>query len=222
MTGTYRVAGVEVDRISALWAALLVNVYLLSVGLYYLFSSNAMRSPGVVLVPLVWLSVGVWALVATRAPPASRGRRALAGSVAIAYLALLGYAGGLWGGGLAAAPETVRLELFGVPPGWAPALIVVTDWIQLALIPFKLVGYLALAYLVYATVLDAAGSAVTGLLGLFSCVSCTWPIVAGVLTGFLGGGTALAAAAADYQSYLLSTVVFVATVALLYWRPGWN
>ena len=78
-------------------------------------------------------------------------------------------------------------------------------------------GYLALAWLVYATVIDAAGSAVTGVLGLLSCVSCSWPILASLLTG-IGGGGALAAAAQS-QSYELSTVVFVVTVALLYWRP---
>ena len=70
----------------------------------------------------------------------------------------------------------------------------------------------------YATVLDAARSAVTGVLGLLSCVSCSWPVLASLATGVAGGGSGLAAAVST-GSYGLSTVVFVATVALLYWRP---
>jgi len=44
-------------------------------------------------------------------------------------------------------------------------------------------------------------------------------VIAPVLTGLVGGGAALSAAASG-QSYAMSTVVFVVTVALLYWRPG--
>jgi cytochrome c biogenesis protein CcdA len=59
---------------------------------------------------------------------------------------------------------------------------------------------------------------VTGILGLLSCVSCSWPILATLVTGVAGSGTAIAGAAYA-QSYGLSTVVFVVTVGLLYWRP---
>jgi len=88
----------------------------------------------------------------------------------------------------------------------------------MVVIPYKLIGYLALTYLVYVTLLDAAGSAVGGVLGLLSCVSCTWPVLATIVTGVAGSGTALAGAVYA-QSYDLSTVVFVVTVGLLYWRP---
>jgi len=54
-------------------------------------------------------------------------------------------------------------------------------------------------------------------LGLLSCVSCTWPVLAS-LVGGVAGGTGLAAAVTT-QSYGLSTVVFCVTVGLLYWRP---
>ncbi len=84
--------------------------------------------------------------------------------------------------------------------------------------PARVVGYLALGYLVYATVIDAAGAAVSGIVGLFSCVSCSWPILASLLSGVAGGGSALVAATFDF-SYDISTVVFLVTVALLYWRP---
>jgi hypothetical protein len=71
---------------------------------------------------------------------------------------------------------------------------------------------------VYATVLDAAGSAVTGVLGLLSCVSCSWPVLTSIATGLVGGSSGVAAAVSN-GSYGLSTLVFVVTVGLLYWRP---
>ena len=88
----------------------------------------------------------------------------------------------------------------------------------MGVVPARRVGDLALSCLVYATVIDAVGAAISGLLGLFACVSCTWPIVASVATGVVGGGSAAATVALGF-SYDLSTAVFLATVGLLYWRP---
>ena len=87
--------------------------------------------------------------------------------------------------------------------------------------PAYVVGYLALSYLLYVTVLDAAGSAVGGLLGLVSCVSCAWPVFATVASTVFGGAGLLAASAAEVP-YDISTAVFLLTVALLYWRPGFG
>mgnify|MGYP000365615809 CR=1 FL=1 len=90
--------------------------------------------------------------------------------------------------------------------------------LRVVLEPYKEVGYLALAYLVYVTVLDAAGAAVSGMVGLFSCVSCTWPILGTVAAGLFGGTSALAAVALGH-AYGLSTLVFLSSVGLLWWRP---
>jgi hypothetical protein len=108
-----------------------------------------------------------------------------------------------------------------LPPGWGPAVLYGGGLVRLALIPYKLAGYAALAYLVYATVLDTAGSAVSGVVGLFSCVSCTWPIVGTVVSGIFGGTSAIAAVATS-ESYGLSTLVFVSAVGLLYYRPSFG
>ncbi|MFB6269783.1 MAG: ABC transporter ATP-binding protein, partial [Halobacterium sp.] len=67
-------------------------------------------------------------------------------------------------------------------------------------------------------VLDAAKTGVAGLLGLLSCVSCTWPVAATLFTGAFGGASAVAAAAQN-EPYAVSTVVFVSSVLLLVWRP---
>ena len=221
MTTTYRFDRFEFRRDTLLWGALLVNTYLLLVFIYHVVSPNRITSVTPVLVPLVWLAVGLWAIVRTRPPVASRRQRIVAMAIAVAYFGLLGFFGGLWGFGVADHPTSFRLAVTSLPPGWSPAVLANTPWVRVSLLPFKVVGYLALGYLLYAALLDAAGSAISGVLGLLSCVSCTWPIVAAVATSVVGGSGAVADAALS-QSYPVSTVVFVVTVALLYWRPGWR
>lgn len=211
----------EIRRDTLVWGALLVNTQLLLMAIYHVLSPNDIAGLTPVVVPVVWITVGLWAIVRTDPPPASQRRQTVALAVATAYFGLLGYFGGVWGAGIVDYPTSVRLATTSLPPGWAPALLANTPWIRLSVLPFQLVGYVALAYLVYATVLEAAGSAISGVLGLLSCVSCTWPVIASIVTGVVGGSAALAGVVYA-QSYLLSTAVFVATVGLLYWRPGWR
>ncbi len=220
-TTTYSIDRFEVRKDTLLWGLLLVNTELLLVFAYQLLSPNTITGLTPVVVPFVWINLSLWAIARTDVPAASQRRRTIGVAVAAAYFGVLAYFGGLWGLGDPAIPASARFELFSLPPGWAPALLVHTPYLRLSVLTYQVVGYLALAYLVYATVLDAAGSAVTGLVGLLSCVSCSWPILAGVVTGLVGGSTAVAAAVYD-QSYLLSTVVFAVTIGLLYWRPGFR
>jgi len=93
------------------------------------------------------------------------------------------------------------------------------SYVNLVLMPFKVFGYLVLATLVYATVIEATKNMLSGVVGLFSCVSCTFPVLAALASGFFGSSSAVAAAVYS-QSYGLSTAVFVLTVALLLWRPS--
>lgn len=210
----------DIRRETVLWGLLVLNIELFALGLYWLVSSAQLTSAGGLrywVYPFVWINVGVWAVLRTDPAPTGTRQRRLAAAVAVGYFVLLGYFGGLFG--LATpGPSSFRIAALSIPPGWGPAVLYNGSVVAVTLLPFKAVGYAALAYLVYATVIDAAGSAVTGLLGLLSCVSCTWPILASVVTGVAGSGTALAGAVYA-QSYGLSTVVFVVTVGLLYWRP---
>jgi hypothetical protein len=212
-----RLGGLPLRRETLLYGAALVNLELLVVFAYLALVQPTITRPLFYVYPFVWINVGLWAVWRTRLPDASGLRLWVARALGAGYFLLLGYVGGLYGvsGGV---PVGLRVEVTALPPGWAPALIYGGELFQFALLPFKVVGYLALAYLVYATVLDATGGALGGLLGLFSCVSCTLPVVAGVLSGFVGGAGAVATAAYA-QSYLLSTAVFVLTVGLLVWRP---
>jgi len=210
-------------RETVLWGSILVTLELGVLAVYSLLGSSSLVSLAGVrfwLYPFVWINVGLWAVVRTM--PAGSGvserHRLLAGALAAGYFGLLAYTGGLVGSGMAEAAGVVRVVWTTIPPGWGPAVTYAGDLATLTLVPYRVVGYLALAYLVYATVLDAARSAVTGVLGLLSCVSCSWPVLASLATGVAGGGSGLAAAVST-GSYGLSTLVFVATVALLYWRP---
>ncbi|MFC6732274.1 hypothetical protein ACFQH3_09270 [Haladaptatus sp. GCM10025707] len=200
--------------------ALLVNTELLLV-IAYLQVSDAqptLASLKYYIYPWVWINVSLWALIRTTPAPTSPEHRRLAKAVAVGYFVVLGIAGGIVGPASGLQPTGLRLAVLSIPPGWGPALLYGGEAIRFALMPYNLLGYLALAYLVYATVIDAASSAITGILGLLSCVSCSWPILASIVSGFVGSSTAIAGAVYA-QSYGLSTAVFVVTVGLLYWRP---
>jgi hypothetical protein len=207
-------------RQTLVWGALLVNTELLVLLAYAVLGNSTLNSAADVrywLYPFVWLNVSLWALVRTSFADATARQRRLAAVLAVGYFAVLAYTGGLIGGG-GHGQTGLRVAWLSVPPGWGPAVSYTGAGVSLVLVPYRVAGYLTLAYLVYATVLDAAGSAVTGVLGLLSCVSCSWPVLASVVTGIAGSGTGIATAVTS-GSYGISTVVFVATVALLVWRP---
>lgn len=199
------------------WVALVCTTEFLLVAGYVVGLDVRVRDWTLFVVPFVWINVALWALVRTTPSPTSARNRRLALAVAGGYFLLLAYFGGLVAPGHGQA-TTFSVELWDIPPGWSPAVLYNGSVLSLALLPYKVVGYLALAYLVYATAVDASNALVGGVVGLFSCVSCSFPIVAGIVTGIVGSGGAFAVMATE-SGYLLSTVVFVATVALLYWRP---
>jgi hypothetical protein len=215
------------DREALLWAGLVVNLEIILTLTYLLLADVTITEWRYLLYPFVWLNVSAWALVQTTPVARSMRTRYLAGAIGLAYFFLLAYVGGLVsqgvgfhhaGGGAAADHHALGWRLAWLPPGWGPAVFYSGMTVQLTLMPYKVVGYATLAYLVYATVLDAAGSAISGVLGLVSCVSCTWPVLASLAGAIAGSGTAVAAAANEW-SYALGTGAFVLTVALLRWRP---
>lgn len=202
----------------AVWGAVL-NAEFLLVLLYVASGPGTVTEPRYLVVPFVWLNVAGWGLLAVDPPDASRRRRVLGAAVGVAYFLLLGYLGGLWN--LTGAGTGFRV-VTSFPPGWGPAVLYSAAF-TVVLVPFKFLGYVTLAYLVAVTVMDAvdAGSALTGAVGLLSCVSCTMPLLAGVLAGLAGGATGLANAATA-GAYELSTLVFVGSVLLLVYRPGFG
>jgi hypothetical protein len=199
--------------------AVLVNSELLLLLIYFIATSSVPSSEQFMFYayPFIWINVALWALWRVDVSITSRRQRLIAGLIAAGYFLVLGYLGGLYGLGLGSMATGFRVSV-SLPPGWGPALLYGGEHIRLVFLPFKVIGYLTLSYLIYVTVLDTATSAAAGLLGLFSCISCTLPLIAAMVGGIIGGGGVLIAAASA-QSYPLSTAVFVVTVLLLLWRP---
>ena len=200
-----------------LYWALFLNTQLLAIGLYALVTPADLAITRLVGYALIWLNVSVWVVTNSHPRAASDALRRRALLLAGGYLALLLFAGGVVGVGIGEAATGIRVAW--LPFGFGPAVLYSGAAVTINLLPIYLIGYTALAYLVYVTVIDTAGSAAAGIIGLFSCVSCSWPIIFSVVSAVTGAGSVLAASALQI-SYGLSTAVFVVTAALLYWRPA--
>jgi hypothetical protein len=210
-------------RSTIVWGLVLVNVEALFV-LTYLAITERTYDLAFLLFPFVWINVGLWALIRTDPPSASRRRRRLAAGVAVVYFLVLGYMGNMLALGAALGSNTPALGfdfvMYGPqPPGWTPYATYNGDFLHVSLVPPYVVGFAALTYLVYATILDAASLASVGIVGVFSCITCTMPLVAAVVTGAIGASSGALLSAVAPIAYEGGMVLYVVTVALLYWRP---
>ncbi|MFC7072354.1 hypothetical protein ACFQJ7_15075 [Halovenus rubra] len=170
------------------------------------------------LYPFVWINVAVLAAFRVDVPDVPRRHSLLAATVASVYFLVLLYLTGLIG-----IPSDDLLQFSGTvdiqagSPG-TERLRVITDVFHISVIPYRTVGFLVLAYLVYVTLLDFSGSLAAGALGLFSCVGCAFPILVSLSTGLFGSS---AVATAVYSAQFdISTAVFVLAIVILYWQPG--
>lgn len=212
MTAT-RTADAQLPADWPLWTGLL-TAELLAVGTY-LFTSGGISEPRYVLYPFLWINVGLYALIRARRPRASGRRRALAASVAAVYGIALAVVTGLVGLPLFehahSHPNGWQLTLSA--PGWGPRIAYVLGEFHLYFVPYRVVGYVALSYLLYAGLADRSKASSAGLLGLLSCVGCSFPL----LTSVVAGTSAAALSGVSGYSLDLSTVAFLAAMALLWW-----
>ncbi|MFB6105008.1 MAG: hypothetical protein ABEJ57_08035 [Halobacteriaceae archaeon] len=194
------------------WVALFLGLVYAVMAYFWLTDATPTGEVRYLLYPVVWITVGAWAIAATDPSPGNRRHMGIAGAVATLYfLAVLWVPGNI---GLAdASVVTWRVEMYS--PGWGPLVAVVSPWVRLFLVPFEVVGYAALAYLVYANLLTLARGTIGGALGLVTCVGCTVPVLA-PLVGVLGGPATSLTTTAYAYSYDLGTLFFVATVGVLY------
>lgn len=192
--------------VGLLGAALAVEA--VAVAAYLLVVDPQILAPRYLVYPFVWVNVALVAVL--RAAPAggSRRARAVGAGVALAYLAALSVTAGVVAE--STAPAGVRV-VWALPPGWGPALLVHGTALRAALVPYEVIGYGALGYLVYATVVEAR-TVVGGVVGLASCVGCTLPVAASVVGALVGGTVALGTTSWAYD---LSTLAYVVAVALL-------
>jgi hypothetical protein len=220
ITGTERLADAAPDRVVLLWGALLVLLELLAVTLFVAQPQVYVQNPLVLVYPFVWINVGLWAGYVVSPPPAERHQRRGAALLVAAYLLVLGYAAGMLsaGGAPPGVEGALSVRVASIPPGWGPYATLYGPGFTLQMMPYQVIGYGALAYLLYVTILDAATSAAGGVLGLLTCVSCSWPVLA-TLVGGVAGSTAAVTAAVYSWPYGLATVAYVLTMGVLVWRP---
>lgn len=223
---------------------LVVAVELVVVAGYFLLTPAEILSVRYVLYPFVWIDLGLLAVLKTDLAPSPSLHRRLAAVAAGAYFLLLMYVAGLVGltvdlpllrlaaGGtafvplvdlLAAVPLHSQTHATGIQvtmaaPGWGPRVAFVTHAFYVNLVPYRVVGYLALAYLTYGAILDAVRAAIPGVVGLASCIGCSFPLLASAVAGIMG--SAVLVGTVVPLSVDLSTAAYVVAVGLLYWRPG--
>lgn len=196
----------------ATWTLVLFTEFLLVAG-YLAFSSTTADTLRYVVYPFVWINVGVLAAFSIDPTPQNRRHWALGSVVAGGYYLVLLYTASNIGWN----PLTTEwsLSVSQATPGWGPLLVATGPGFSLTPIPFEVVGYAALAYLLYANVLQISRSVLAGALGLVTCVGCTVPILAPAI-GLLGGPASSLTTTAYQYSYDLGTVFFVVTVGILY------
>ncbi|WP_254537712.1 DUF7546 family protein [Halomarina litorea] len=206
------------------WLVAVVAAELLLLAGYFGVTGARPTTLRYALYPFVWMNVGVWAAIHVSAPTAVRPHRWAAAALAAAYFLALAYLSGLVGFEFTAASghahgHVVGFQFTPSAPGWGPRIAYAGEAFHLAFVPYRVVGYLSLSYLLYAALLDARASPLPGVLGVAACIGCAFPAVTPLLGGVVGGSAALTGTAAGY-SVDLSTAAFLAGIALLYWRPG--
>lgn len=166
---------------------------------YGLAVEPEIRTAGQVLYPIVWVAISLGALWYAR--PSIRSFGPLPAAVAVAYPLVL-----LWTAGLltlaVGPPET---EIYWAMPGWGPAVLYTGFGVSVRFVPFLFAGYATLGVLAGAALSRTLEATAAGVLGLFACVSCTAPLLAG-LAGSLGAGTL--AATIQQAQYPVATVAF--------------
>ena len=208
-----------VSRRGLLVWTLVANLQVAAVVGYFAFTDATLSSPSFTLYGLVWVNTAlvVFARYDPPTPGSRRGR--VAAVVAVGYGLLLAVFGGMVGPSTAVTPVGFGVSL--LPPGWGPAVVYGGEYVAAVVMPARLLGYGALVYLLYGSLVEASRAGLAGLLGLFSCVSCSFPILAGAVAAVVGGGGFVAALTTGI-GYGPSTVVFLVTVVLLWWRPGFE
>lgn len=203
------------------WGGLLA-VEALWIGAHFALTPATVTDPRYVLYPFVWINAGLYAVWRVgRTPSAGDGVRRLADFAGAGYFLVLAWLSGLLS---VYGPDHAHDHLHGwqvtlAAPGWGPRVAYVGDWFHAYVVPYRVVGYLALAYLLAAAVRELSARSLTGALGVATCVGCSFPLLVSIAGAVgLGGGAGLAAVSA--LSLDLSTGAFLLALGVLAWRPG--
>jgi hypothetical protein len=189
-------------------AGLTVTVYAAATSAYLASAQPIITDLRVFAYPLVWLTVSVAAALWVDRTLDHRPRPWVGRAVGVAYVLGLAWLSGVVDASMGAEP----LRLLAAVPGWGPIILLDNGLVNLSIVPFKLVTYLALGHIVAVLVAATGGSARAAALGMASCVSCTAPLLLAV-GGLLGGTQATSLVAS--MGYDIATVALVVTFGLL-------
>ncbi len=198
----------DIDGLGTL--ALLGSVEAILVIGYIAYSGTTVTEVRYLVYPFIWINVIAYAVIRVRPPTTDPSRLAIGGTVALAYFGVLAWLTGMVGWGHGGALD---LRVASAVPGWGP-IVSVSGPITGVFIPFEVIGYLGLSYLVGLNAIALSRKLFSGLLGVASCVGCTVPVLV-PLVGALGGPSSGLATTAYAWSYDLGTVIFVVTAWLL-------
>lgn len=209
------VTSIEIERRTVqFWLA----VSLIEVSLLFAYFTLTTAEPTseirYLVYPFVWINAGLWGVRRVTPNPGSSRHRALGLIIASAYLFTVLYVPGVIGPGTTGTPTDLRVAMYA--PGWGPIVAFTSPWLRVYLVPFELLGYASLTYLVYANVLELTRHAVSGALGLVTCVGCTVPVLT-PFVGMLGGPASSLTTTAYAFSYDIGTAIFLITVGMLSW-----
>lgn len=209
-----------VDDELPLLAALLAFEALAVAG-YYLLVPGEVESLRYVIYPFVWINIGLLAVAHT--DPPTGGPRRLAAVVSSAYFLLLAYLTGLiglyvGGHGSHSHDHIQGWSVSMTAPGWGPRIAYMNpDVFHVSFVPYRVIGFLALSYLLYVAIREVTASVTSSVVGVVSCLGCSFPLVTAAAAA--AGGAGFASLVSTY-SVDLSTLLFVSAVGLLMWRPG--
>ncbi|MFW5939683.1 MAG: DUF7546 family protein [Halolamina sp.] len=184
---------------------------------YLGLTDAGVTAPTMLAVPFVWITAAVVAVRHVERPTASRLGRWLAAGVGVAYALGLAWLTGTVGPAMGEA----GIAVVTLPPGWGPVVRISAGGIVAQLLPYRVVGVVALGYLVSLSVRNVVDEGLTigvgGIVALGSCAGCALPLLASV-TGTLGGA-GLGTVSVGGGTYLLGTAAYLLAVWVLAARP---
>ena len=200
----------------------LFGLQLVAAVLYGVLFDASPASLHLFLIPFLWITVSILAVWYTQPVSGGPGHRLFALGVAFGYFLLFLVLTGTVGFSPSTLEPVTGAYSVGIEVdrslGWGPILFYAGEWIGIRIIPYQIVGYLALSYLVYSAVLDVTQSATAGTLGLILCPGCAAAVIAPVFGSIAGLSSAIALVVR--YTYEISTILFVVAMALLYWQPS--
>lgn len=207
---------INVDFYTLTLVNLIISIQLVLAVVYTVLTGATVPGIKYFVIPFIWINVAGWAIIQTSPIARKFKHRAVAFGIASVYFLFILFLSGLLRPGTTSLAQITGMGGFSVTwrsIGWGPTLLYSGEWFEMVLIPYQVIGYLALAYLLYATVLDMTPSAFGGVLGLLPCPGCAAPLITSLIAGVAGTSSAVALLV-SYQ-YELATVLFVASIALL-------